>query len=200
MQGLRSPQGLLTRTCTRSCKDLVGTTAPGFAKKFLISDKMQGPRISRRVSDNCQGPVEDHSNASYRMPAGSSQDLLTRRSRPWSRSLYIADLQDCTMKLLQDLHINSKDLFSRILGNQSKSAPRQNESDRIRTKCREGCGARSKFAPRHSESDPTRTKSRDSHHATTRRSDMHKVTRGLRVSAVVVYKVLRLPQKMSRGT
>ena len=86
---------------------------------------------------------------------------------------------------------NSKDLFTRILGNQSKSAPRQNESDRTRTKCREGCGARSKFAPRHSESDPMRTKSRDSHHATTRRSDMHKVTRGLRVSAVVVYKVLR---------
>jgi hypothetical protein len=77
MQGLRSPQGLLTRTCTRSRKDLVGTTAPGFPKELLIRCKDPGSLEEFLIIDKDLWKIA--ANASYRMPAGSSQDLLRRK-------------------------------------------------------------------------------------------------------------------------
>ena len=102
------------------------------------------------------------------MSAGSSQDLLNLlqdstshndlSTRPWSNSSYIMGPEDCTMKIFQDrqrraCQIIHKICFSRISENQLKAAPRHNESNPTRTKCREGCAS--------NESDLRRLKSRE---------------------------------------
>jgi len=143
-----SPQDHLIRTCTRSCKDLWQDCSRAFA-------------------------------------TSSHKDLNKTLVNIFH--IIITDLQDCTMRLLQDRHSRTfqrihifirSDLFTRISGNQLKSAPRQTKSDSTRAKCREGCATYVKI-----RTAPQRE-----------RSDKHKVTRGLREH---FHKTVRAPRNMN---
>ena len=86
----------LTRTYTRSRKDLLERVSPGSSQDLLIR--------------TCTMHKIMHGPSADRISPGSSQHLLTRTSTiPRPRSSYIMDLQECTTTLLQDRHTRDQD-------------------------------------------------------------------------------------------
>ena len=89
-----------------------------------------------------QGPLTGISSGSS---TSSHKDLY--ETLVWWRSSHITNLHDCTMKLSQDRRrrtfqrIHKISLPRKTSGNQLKSAPRHDESDPTRRRCREGCAS-----------------------------------------------------------
>ena len=89
-----------------------------------------------------QGPLTGISSGSS---TSSHKDLY--ETLVWWRSSHITNLHGCTMKLLQDRRrrtfqrIHKISLPRKTAGNQLKSAPRHDESDPTRRRCREGCAS-----------------------------------------------------------
>ena len=172
-----SPQVLLTRTCTKSCKNLLQQRGlhQDLHKIFLegpVQDLFED--VSRIFARSChkdlhkimQGPLTGLQQGLRNIfSQGPQQDLGQYISYNYHGPPRLHHLQDRHSRTFQRIHIFIRsDLFTRISGNQLKSAPRQTKSDSTRAKCREGCATYVKI-----RTAPQRE-----------RSDKHKVTRGLR--------------------
>ena len=179
-----SPQDLLIRACTRSCKKLLETTSRGSPQDLLLRTCARSRKdlledVSRIFTRS------SHKDLNTRSCKDLWQDFIkifTRTStRPWSRSSYTTDLQDCTMKPWQDRNTKFTHLFTilpefnGISWNQHRATTRAIGHAQTAEKV---ARAMSKFAPCHNESDLTRTKSREGCASTM--LDFHKALRAPR--------------------
>ena len=190
-----SSQDLLTRTCSSWCKDLwqdfirIFTTSShkGLCKTLVKSFMHYEPLRLHHETLTCQINIEGPSRELIKNSLPGILENLLNRHRATTRAIR---------------HAQSAENVAR-----AKFAPRHNESDLTRTKCREGCASdiQIRTAPQRERSDankvPRRLRKRyqNSHRATTRairHAQSH--FRGLREHVLDVLQIIALTWRNER--